>query len=886
MKKKFGADRIYLIFTEIIIQIVLLLPWIPLESGRYNIYTYLFRLYHAENAMSLMKADFGNVENFMIDTQSMMFVFLAHLIMLVLVQFFGFINILFAFRKEKRAFFSVVCLVICSANLFSMPSGPVFFLDGWIPKLYLLVILILRGVNLVGFRMIDSWAEATEEVRRIKRHEREVKKERKERLAFEGKYSKLFYKVIEKNFKSSWETYRIFVLVGGMSISFIFAGIGMREMLSGAHGADNFARGQGLGTIVMNFLVAEILISAFLIVSVLMFYLKNHMKNYALFINLGMRSQTLYLFIGVEILSCIILSIVGGCLFGNLLSFLARKLIEKGVGQAVVLNGISVKTYLFTLLISVLLVLVSAMATHDIYIDTGASSSRYKDVLKEKMPGKFSPVFLALGLGIIFLSVSAFSEREKAEGIVWIGFFFFGLYLFLKHSINIYLGMIKKKKQVYFGSLLKKNYFYHHFKTAYRYLFLITILHICVLFVFGREVLSSAIAEPPESMYPYDYVCMATEKDQSIFEDIKEQCSAEIDTYPMVRVTNVDSTSALENIMAAIMPQGQHIGISESTYKKLCEKVGHPPKHFELDSEGQKVFLVFQEDESAKAHPIDYFLLDRTKPYLHIGQPLLYYDYLKREKLYEPREVAGMEIACLVGNLRQGEHENLVVFSDEYFEKVKDLWKTTNLNNGENVSDADAIEGVTIHHWPDRLVLMNVEDDKKAEVEKHLEIFSENHTFDDQFDSVVKSWYLKDDVLMQRKTERFMNLAVSLFVIGIMTIVTLVLLYMKAESEMGEKKRQQEFLKCMGMRKKERLRVIRSEMQAFFWLPMVTATLTTAIYTAIIWKIRMYTQADIVAYGKGLAVLYVVYVAIQFLGIKGLERYIIKKVEGSHGRNH
>ena len=37
----------------------------------------------------------------------------------------------------------------------------------------------------------------------------------------------------------------------------------------------------------------------------------------------------------------------------------------------------------------------------------------------------------------------------------------------------------------------------------------------------------------------------------------------------------------------------------------------------------------------------------------------------------------GEETACLIGDFCQGERENLVVFSDAYFEKAKDIWKVT-----------------------------------------------------------------------------------------------------------------------------------------------------------------------------------------------------------------
>ena len=104
-----------------------------------------------------------------------------------------------------------------------------------------------------------------------------------------------------------------------------------------------------------------------MIVSVLMFYLKNHMSSYSLFQNLGIRSKTLYLFIGTELAVCMILALIGGCILGNVILFVCRIAIRNGFNGAILLENITVKSYLLTLLVSFLVYLISAMATHDVY---------------------------------------------------------------------------------------------------------------------------------------------------------------------------------------------------------------------------------------------------------------------------------------------------------------------------------------------------------------------------------------------------------------------------------------------------------------------------------------------------------------------------------------
>lgn len=77
----------------------------------------------------------------------------------------------------------------------------------------------------------------------------------------------------------------------------------------------------------------------------------------------------------------------------------------------------------------------------------------------------------------------------------------------------------------------------------------------------------------------------------------------------------------------------------------------------------------------------------------------------------------------LTGAFRQGSEENLVVFSDEYFEKVQDDWKKYNWITGDPVEEGEAEEGVTIHHWPTKLVLLNVKNVDYQKIEKELQAF-------------------------------------------------------------------------------------------------------------------------------------------------------------------
>ena len=413
---------------------------------------------------------------------------------------------------------------------------------------------------------------------------------------------------------------------------------------------------------------------------------------------------------------------------------------------------------------------------------------------------------------------------------------------------------------------------------------MISIIPVLVLFVFGKGMISAKIAEKPETLFPYDFMCMATEEDEPFWNQLQEKYDIKLQEYPMIRVTNVDNSEKMDDIRTVIMPQGQHIGISESTYKKLSEAVGKKAKDLNLSADGKDVYIIYQQAKSVKAHPLDY-LNSRTKPYLHIGQPLESYWYLDREKIYPKRLVKGEKIDVLTGAFRQGSEENLVVFSDEYFTNVQDDWKKYNWITGDPVQKEEAVEGVGIHHWPTRLVLLNVKDADYDVVEKELQTFRKAHEEDERFDQDVLSCYSKRTSIDQMKSERFMTTVVDIFIMGAFLLGSILVIYLKYESEMKEKKHRNQFLTCIGMRTKERIRVIRTETRIFFLGPLVILLVTVPLLTVEIWKMRQYTGADCGKYAKYLLLLTGIYLVVQGIGVKVIEWYTIRKVEGKHERN-
>lgn len=300
--------------------------------------------------------------------------------------------------------------------------------------------------------------------------------------------------------------------------------------------------------------------------------------------------------------------------------------------------------------------------------------------------------------------------------------------------------------------------------------------------------------------------------------------------------------------------------------------------------DGKEIYIIYQQDKSTKAHPLDY-LNSRKEPYLHIGQPIESYGFLDREKIYPTRTVKGEKTDILTGAFRQGSEENLVVFSDEYFEKVQDDWKKYNWITGDLVEEGEAEEGVTIHHWPTKLVLLNVKNADYQKIEKELLAFRKVHKEDERFDKDVLSCYSKRTTMEQIESERFMTTVVDIFIMGAFLLGSVLVIYLKYESEMTDKKKRNHFLTCIGMSSKEREKLIRTETGIFFWIPAAVAVVMVPVLTGEIWNMREYTKADCVHYLRYLLILAVIYLVVQGIGVKVIEQYTIRKVEGKHERN-
>ncbi len=863
-------QRIISIVFSLVSIIVIHLPWFVIDGDKYNLF---------QGYMYLKKSDISDKFD---DPEQVVFYIKVQVIMVLLYEIVCICYILTVLFK-KNLHLNIAAMLFAVA-LVGYPYGLQELSDNMTAILFPYLFAIINGFEILIIKLMKAWKDAVKEAEESAQRERIRKEEEKRRLSFPGNYTELFFRMIWKNFKYDWRDYSLLLMCSTVVAALSFAGIGCYQMMSQIHREENFLIGQGLGRIVWNAMIPLAACAVFLMVFMMIFYLGKWMESYSIFMTLGIRKKALYIILALEIIIGFVISVLSGCLLGNGLLFLFRRAICHSLGTDTMLSQITFATCLKMTGVMVIIYVVSLLATQSIVSDFNLINASTRRIRREKMPGKRLKIMTAIGCVFLVGSIILYGQITRHESIYLLCIFFTGLFLIIRYGGAAYLRR-EQKKQRYVTSLMKQNHLYHKSKTTAWYLTALTVLNICAVFYFTFQIVSVSITEEPETLFPYDFVCIADEGDDEFFAEMEEKYDVNIISYPMVRVANADKTERLEGI-GVLRPQGQQIGISETTFHQLKKNLdrNYQEELLDLDENGEKVYVVHQQDRSVKAQPVDW-TYGSEKPFLHIGLPCASYNMSSPSNngTYIKREISGEEIGSLIGCFRQGNLENIIVFSDAYFEKAQEMWKYTDIEFGNWIEDEEMrIEGVNIRQGPTKLVLINAEPEDVDALEQEMEVLKANHTYEAKYDGEVSCYYSRKTAIDDMKTEHVMKQIVNFSVVIVLVMTSVFLIYVKTISEMDEKKKRADFLKCMGMRKKERIRILKGELYLFYRVPALITVAATIFFTAATFHARMYTGEVIKAYLRNAVWIWIGWILIEGAFVVVLGQWFVRKVEGKN----
>lgn len=851
--------RIFSIVMYLVNIIIVLLPWLTVGSEKLNLIQFAmkFRDIGMDGIAKLSgfpQEQVGELQVGVMIELGGLAIFIIMAVLHLLLTLFG---------KKSRVNF--VCVGITTFFLYSYASGvglsafTAEFEDMIVP----ILLEVISGLEIVIGFLIEGWRVAVAETNRQKMEEQEFKKEAEERLRFDGKYTKMFYQYIWKNFKYNWKDYLLLLVANVFIFTSLVIGFGMNAILS----VDNTTKGtqlfNGLSRILVNAMIPLIAIATVMFVMLFFQYLKSRARNFGVFLTLGMRRKLLYQMIGIEYLTMLLIAVLAGATLGTVaMWFFVNHSLQYAEVQ-ISMASVGVTTYMKALGVMLGICIVSLMAARDIYRDFNVGKSTDLRNVKEKLPVRFRRVILVVGAVLCIISMYRYQNLDNYESVKLLLLFLVGMYFVFRYGMAEYLFR-ERKSHKYLNKMLLHNQLYHRSRTSTGYMWAMFVIHFCVMFYFTFQLAAANISENAESLFPYDAVCLAGEDDNDILDELREYETLEMIEYPALRVSSYDSTEELEDTRSGIKAiQGQHIGISESTYHELKKRIDptYEASDLGLDADGEYIYIIYQQDKSEHAQPICYYA-PRSKPILHIGQPCRGVSMIQLgqgDVAYKAYQVKGEEIGSLIGTFRQGMKEDIVVFSDEYFAKAQEFWKTTDVYSGEQIEEKEErIEGLTISQGITRLILMNAEEEQLPVIEQVLERLEERHQeaerslFDRYlvdrgvYDASVSSYYMKDEAVTNLITERVMKATMNTVVIGVFFVMNLLFVMMKLLSEKERNCKNKEFLTCMGMRKKERIHFVKAEILRYCCLlPMGVAAVFSGIFTICTVHARMYTWEDV-----------------------------------------
>ena len=269
--------RRYIVSTIMygMILIFIQLPWVVLKGKNYSIYAAYFRIkakgIKALSEMAVSVWD-GNIT-----------IIRIQLILLIVFQIVIVLHIVTQWL-HKEYYLNIAALVVLGVYIVVNESGFGMLADNSTKTILIpAIIMIFVMAEVLIRKMLDVWKDAKESAEIFAEKEREEKEEERRRLYFPGNYTKLFYQMVWHNFKYDWKDYGLLLFCGVIVSAFSFAGLGIYQMMAKAHRAENFLLGEGLGRILLNAMLPMAVCAIFLMVFVLVFYMKKWTQNYVVY---------------------------------------------------------------------------------------------------------------------------------------------------------------------------------------------------------------------------------------------------------------------------------------------------------------------------------------------------------------------------------------------------------------------------------------------------------------------------------------------------------------------------------------------------------------------------------------------------------------------------
>lgn len=669
--------------------------------------------------------------------------------------------------------------------------------------------------------------------------------------------TKTFWKLIAKNLWCKRRNFLLFFMSPFLAATAVFVLVELRGILK-----DYVPKQDVLSTSLYGIMLQGIVIVLVITIILMIMSLRSHeisrAKDEELLRVLGTSVKRRNRLHSLEYIAAMIAAWLAGGVLGTLITLLFRAIL---IGTDDTFSNLHMPypvNYLQATLCCVLLFSLALIINNEALVEMDFTNAKNLIYKRSKLPPK--AVCLVIIVGVIISAIGCgcyLTSRDFSEGKMYLYLFLAGA-LVIWYFTGVWYLRVREEKQG--SSLLKTvqwNPFYNRFHSRNFKMFLLAVLLFFIMFYYSMEVLGNFPLKIAKAEYPYEFVWKMREDDEKaaeLLQSFKEEYQAEIKVIPAVNVVAMRGEEKTKNKYGDGEP-GQNIGIPESVYRQLT---GETP-----DLHGEEIFIVYHQMPGDKAHPLDFSTYGNQK--LHFGSAYAHGGFFSNqsEHYFRSYKVKGFERRNMLGYLGKGFNENVVVFSDAYFEKILSEELQKDLEN-KVIFDLDTpADGVVekAADYPTSIALIKTEEQFMDSIEGKLSNFEKNlneaKKVQYQYDSQVKMYYNRDTVIKETSTDRIMKFISNLFLFLLLLFTSIYMIYTNIVNELDEKKQQYYFLNCLGMEREKIFKTLLFEFDLFAYIPLTVSTICSGIFLFFVLRLRLFTPAETALYVKMIGALWI-----------------------------
>lgn len=658
------------------------------------------------------------------------------------------------------------------------------------------------------------------------------------------KSNKWVYKILLQDFKFNFKNYITFIISSVLTVTYVHGFLGNLFIIHSMQETRIMYLGDGITSVVVSALVTITVINILIQFYALKSYIQKRIYDFKTLIILGMKKKKVYQIIYFLIAISLIISYLVGSVLGNGMIIIFRKIYSEYLQTTSIPNIDIIPVTICSFIICVLVIGFIMAIVQEIVIESNVLNGVDSD-LEEKLPMHIKLIYTLPIFLIMLIKLYSNPHRSETQYIVWLWIIMFMVFNYF--FCGDILRKIKSKNKYYLNNILTFNLIFCKSRSYLKKSIVLYSLLFIMFFIYVFQV-SSLIPLNSDTLYPYDYVCLGYDEDKKELQNIKNNFKVESKLHPVVRVTVPGGEDGGYGDFFKTIPIGHHIGISESTYKNLTGE--------ELHLKGKDIYILYQEDKSNKAHPLDFYVTG-SNPLIRIGQPQRYNPGYRKTFFSQDYNVVGEKREIVFGRLSNIMYENIIVFSDEYFK--------TEHNKTDGIKWLSTINS-------------KVENDK--DLNKYLKTYKNTNTKEQVVDGHVQSVYELKKLKEAFQGEKIFKIIINISICITFTIASIMAILVYAFENISYYKNRYEILSYLGKKRKVCNDIVKKEIKLFAIIPCIIAIITSFIFIVITVKMRGFNYIEVISSGKIYLSIMTIFLFIYSASIYIISHFIIKEIGG------